>query len=73
MSQTDRSGRSMHRLAVLLAMTSPWVSAGRAGADEAAAEKIAPNGFWAVDDVKPGMRGIGKTVMHGTAIEQFDV
>jgi len=27
----------------------------------------------AIDDVRPGMRGYGRTVFQGTAIEQFDV
>jgi hypothetical protein len=29
--------------------------------------------FMSVDDVRPGMKGIGKTVFQGTRIEQFDV
>src|SRR5499426_4539249 len=29
--------------------------------------------FMSVDEVRPGMRGIGKTVFQGTRIEQFDV
>src|SRR5215468_7792395 len=29
--------------------------------------------FMSVDEVKPGMKGIGKTVFQGTKIEQFDV
>src|SRR5262249_27679770 len=29
--------------------------------------------FMSVDEVKPGMKGIGKTVFQGTNIEQFDV
>src|SRR5262249_37532867 len=28
--------------------------------------------FWNVDEIRPGMRGYGKTVMHGTKIETFD-
>jgi hypothetical protein len=27
---------------------------------------------WRVDDVRPGMKGQGRTVMHGTRIEEFD-
>jgi hypothetical protein len=27
--------------------------------------------FWQVDDIRPGMKGIGKTVMKGTRIETF--
>jgi hypothetical protein len=29
--------------------------------------------FWAVDDVRAGMKGIGKTCVKGTKVEQFDV
>jgi hypothetical protein len=28
---------------------------------------------WNVDDVRPGMKGTGRTVMHGTKVEPFDV
>jgi len=28
--------------------------------------------YWQVDDVRPGMKGIGRTVMKGTKIEEFD-
>jgi SpoIVB peptidase S55 len=31
-----------------------------------------PDGFWNVDDVRPGMKGQGRTVMKGTKIERFD-
>jgi hypothetical protein len=31
-----------------------------------------PETFWQVDDVRPGMKGYGKTVMKGTKIEKFD-
>ncbi len=30
-------------------------------------------GYWAVEDIKEGMKGYGKTVMHGTEIVKFDV
>src|SRR5437762_3719206 len=29
--------------------------------------------FMSVDEIRPGMKGIGKTVFQGTKIEQFDV
>jgi hypothetical protein len=29
--------------------------------------------FMSVDEVRPGMKGFGKTVFQGTKIEQFDV
>ena len=35
-------------------------------------ERIVP-GYWAVEDIKEGMKGFGKTVMHGTDIEKFEV
>src|SRR5262249_29473742 len=31
-----------------------------------------PNSFWNVDDVRPGMKGQGRTVMKGTKIETFN-
>src|SRR5207244_4643794 len=32
-----------------------------------------PESYWPVDDVRPGMKGVGKTVVKGTKIEEFDV
>jgi hypothetical protein len=31
-----------------------------------------PEPYWNVDDVKPGMKGVGRTVMKGTKIEPFE-
>src|SRR5690348_4637891 len=31
-----------------------------------------PDSYWQVDDVRPGMKGQGRTVMKGTKIETFD-
>ena len=31
-----------------------------------------PESYWPVDDVRPGMKGVGKTVIKGTKIEEFD-
>jgi hypothetical protein len=31
-----------------------------------------PESYWQVDDVRPGMKGTGRTVMRGTKIETFD-
>jgi hypothetical protein len=31
-----------------------------------------PDSFWRVDDIRPGMKGQGRTVMKGTKIESFD-
>jgi len=30
------------------------------------------NTYWQVDDVRPGMKGVGRTVMKGTKLESFD-
>src|SRR3990172_5300613 len=35
-------------------------------------EEVHSQGYWAVEDIKEGMKGIGKTVMHGVEIEEFD-
>ena len=32
-----------------------------------------PESYWQMDDVKPGMKGYGRTVMHGTKVEDFSV
>jgi hypothetical protein len=32
-----------------------------------------PEKYWQVDDLKAGMKGVGRTVMKGTKIENFDV
>jgi SpoIVB peptidase S55 len=31
-----------------------------------------PDTYWQVDDIKAGMKGVGRTVMHGTKVESFD-
>ncbi len=31
-----------------------------------------PDTYWQVDDVKAGMKGVGRTVMKGTKVESFD-
>lgn len=38
-----------------------------------AQDKPAVNGYWAIEDIKEGMKGSGKTVLHGTKIEEFEV
>jgi SpoIVB peptidase S55 len=43
---------------------------GLAAAPAGAAPK--PDTYWQVDDVRPGMKGQGRTVMKGTKIETFD-
>src|SRR5437763_1445768 len=37
------------------------------------AQPAKPMEFMSADDVRPGMKGFGKTVFQGTKIEQFDV
>src|SRR5262249_62236208 len=46
--------------------SSPAAGGGQGGA---AARKAEP--FWQVDDVRPGMKGYGRTVMQGTRVETF--
>jgi hypothetical protein len=31
-----------------------------------------PDSYWCVDDIQPGMKGTGRTVMKGTKVETFD-
>jgi hypothetical protein len=50
---------------VLLALSA--ISIGRAGASEPD-----PKSYWSTSQIKPGMKGIGKTVMTGTKLEQFE-
>jgi hypothetical protein len=33
---------------------------------------LKPESYWNVDDVRPGMKGYGRTVMRGTKVEKFD-
>jgi hypothetical protein len=32
-----------------------------------------PETYWQVDDVRAGMKGVGRTVLHGTKVEEFQV
>src|SRR6266849_39304 len=47
-------------LAIFLVGTSPV----QAGPD--------PASYWQVDDIRPGLKGFGRTVIHGTKVETFD-
>lgn len=38
-----------------------------------ASTRVAPVEFMPVADLKPGMKGIGKTVFHGTEVQDFDI
>src|SRR6266849_5899704 len=31
-----------------------------------------PASYWQVDDIRPGLKGFGRTVIHGTKVETFD-
>ncbi len=42
------------------------ISIGRAGASEPD-----PKSYWDVNQIRPGMKGVGKTVMTGTKLEEF--
>src|SRR5215470_8785950 len=37
-----------------------------------AAAEPRPDSYWSVDDLQPGMKGTGRTVMKGTKVETFD-
>jgi hypothetical protein len=50
--------------AILLPTCSGFLSTAQAGPR--------PESYWNVDDVRAGMKGQGRTVMHGTKIETFD-
>src|SRR5712692_811956 len=41
---------------------------------QSSAVRASPNpaAYWQVDDVQPGMKGFGRTVMHGTKVETFN-
>src|SRR5215831_16497423 len=60
---TGRTPRRAPSLAVLFL-------AGWAASPSWAAPK--QESYWQVDDVRPGMKGTGRTVMKGTKIETFD-
>ena len=52
---------------VLLATVALLAIAGRPGF----AAEPDPKSYWDVDDVRPGMKGVGQTVMVGTKLEEF--
>ena len=50
----------------------PWLVAALAMVVQSAAQAGPdPKTYWNVDDLKPGMEGDGRTVIHGTKIETF--
>jgi hypothetical protein len=40
--------------------------------DSVARAGMKPEAYWNVDDLRPGMKGVGRTVMKGTKVEFFD-
>ncbi len=42
------------------------------GSEPAAQAGMKPDAYWNVDDLRPGMKGVGRTVMKGTKVEPFD-
>ena len=61
------SNAMAHRLPVLFVA----VALGLGGATAARAEPD-PATYWDVDEVRPGMKGVGRTVMVGTKLEEFE-
>jgi hypothetical protein len=58
--------RSVGFLAIGFLLTACWV-----GGRGPALAGPAPERYWQVDDVRPGMKGVGRTVMKGTKVENF--
>src|SRR5207253_4420884 len=47
------------------------VAAAVGGARPSGAGEPSPKTYWDVDDIRPGMKGTGRTVMVGTKLEEF--
>ena len=60
----DRRDGSGHGLA------RPWCALGMASGRRSAGEPD-PKSYWDVNDIRPGMKGAGRTVMVGTKLEEF--
>jgi len=61
--------RSALRIACLACLVAGAVAVFRTSSAPAVPN---PETYWNVDDVRPGMKGVGRTVMKGTRIEPFD-
>ena len=58
--------------ALFLVICLSWAGGpAKSAAQPAGGPPKAPSGFWKVDDIKPGMKGDGRTVMKGTKVETF--
>jgi SpoIVB peptidase S55 len=64
-SLMGRRGRGF--LAFLLALSAIAV-----GSASARASEPDPKSYWDINQIRPGMKGIGKTVMTGTKLEEFE-
>ncbi|MBX6312807.1 MAG: SpoIVB peptidase S55 [Isosphaeraceae bacterium] len=53
------------RCALLLSAFALWTATLHAAEPD-------PKTYWDINDIRPGMKGIGKTVMVGTALEEFE-
>ena len=58
-----RSGIRLLMVTSLLALLPCWSTARATEPD--------PKNYWNIDDIKPGMKGVGRTVMVGTKLEEF--
>lgn len=56
--------RPLYLCALVVLALSATASQGRGGEPD-------PKSYWDVKDIKPGMKGIGRTVMVGTKLEEF--
>ena len=66
---TARRGRGpLPRLQVVTIVLALTLSAGLPGTAAAGPKS---DGYWSIDDVRPGMRGVGKSVFQGTKISEF--
>jgi len=63
-----RAARLRRALLVSLVAIVGFVAAPVHADDESPAK-----GYWAIEDIKEGMKGFGKTTLHGTDIVKFDV
>jgi hypothetical protein len=59
------------RIALFLPLPTAFVFAWFAASPDAVAVPK-PDSYWQVDDVRAGLKGVGRTVMKGTKVEEFD-